>query len=316
MSKLANFCRGHFVPLPTQGGEWLFMRLLFAALVFSTILDGQPFDYHGQPYPSGLARLVDLTWIHSLTGIDLPFYDGGKGLHETFVLLGAVLCAAYASGRGLLVVLPLLTLLHIIPRTLSNSQGFTHHGVQLVSQVLLVQSLVVGWAAVRRWRGRPDLPGGLGLPSFLIYYSQGVVAFSYVVTAMTKLIKTKGLWALQSHRIALELIESHRLDYYKDLDPAKAGDPTHVVWLLEHSWLTRGLFGAGLALELFAFLALRSRPWALFIGLSTILMHRCIWALMRLEFPMHEALIAIFLVNVPFWVWWLKNGRATGLSAK
>lgn len=301
--RIRQFFATGFAPVPVSGIEWFFLRLLFGALVFTNFLDWHPYDYPSQEHPTGLARLLDLTWIHSPDLIDLPFIEGRHGMHETFVVLAAVLCLAYIIGRGLIVTLPLLALLHIIPRTLSNSQGFTHHGFQLVSLALVVQAIVVWWLAIRTWQKKPPLPAGLTLPSYMLYYSSGVVALSYVVSALTKLTNTKGLWVWRSNYICIELIKSHRLEYYKDLDPAKAGDPAAAVWLLNHPWLTRIAFGSGFFLELFAFLALKSRPWALAVGLCMIAFHRSVWWLMRLEFPMHEYLMLIFLVNVPFWIW-------------
>lgn len=85
-------------------------------------------------------------------------------------------------------------------------------------------------------------------------------------------------------------------------------DPEIAVWLVQHPWLT-SIFGGGFFLELFAFLALRNRPWALLIGLAIISFHRSVRWLMRLEFEMHEWLIWIFLVNVPFWFWWTLSGQ-------
>jgi hypothetical protein len=316
---IARWCQAGFVPQPAQGWEWFFMRLFLAVLVFYSLQEFKPYTFDEQSVPRGLARLFDLTFLHengpidfsTLKRLEIPMLGTirlhGTGWFDTVVVLSAVLGALYVWGRGLLITLPLLALLHTIPWTFSNSQGYTHHGNQLVSMVLIVQAIVVWWWQIRIWRGKPRLPAGL--EGHLIYYSQGMVALSYVACAITKIINSKGLWLWRSNNICIELIKSHRLEYYEKLSPELAGDPPAAIWLLNHPWTTRLLFDAGFFVELLAVIALRNRPWALLVGCSIIAFHRSVWVLMRLEFPMHEYLIAIFLVNVPFWVWWAAKGR-------
>lgn len=325
---LGRWASGGFIPASSYGREWFFMRLLMALLVCYSLLEFKPFGFDGQPVPRGLAHFFDLTFLShqgpvDLSGwgkrIEVPMLGAirihGPGWYDTIFLSSLVLGALYVRGRGLLVTLPLLALVHTLPWTLSNSQGFTHHGLQLVSMVLIVQSVVVWWWQVRRWRGGPSLE--LPLRSYLIYYSQGMVAFSYVTCAVSKLINSKGLWLFKSNNICIEIIKSFRLDYYANLDPAVAGQPPAALWLLHHPMFTRLVFDTGFFIELLAFVALRSRGWALFTGLTIIVFHRSVWWLMRLEFPMHEWLLLIFLVNVPYWLERLSQ-RARGplLSAK
>jgi hypothetical protein len=320
---LAGWSHGRFVPVPAHGWEWFFMRLFMAALVFYSLQDFKPYTFESQQPDAakGLARVFDLGFLHERGPVDLsgikrvevPLIGTvrltGPGWFDTVVVLSGVLGLLYIWGRGLIITLPLLAIVHTLPWTYSNSQGFTHHGIQLVSMVLIVQSLVVWWWQIRKWRGL-RLPE-TGLASHLIYYSQGMVAFSYVACAVTKIINSKGLWLWRSNNICIEFIKSHRLEYYKDLNPANAGDPDSAVWLLNHPWITRLLFGSGFFIELLAFVALRNRPWALLTGLSIIAFHRSVWWLMRLEFPLHEWLILIFLVNVPFWCWWVTKGKSS-----
>lgn len=316
---LGHWSRGKFVPEPCHGWEWTLMRLFFAALVFCSLQEFKPFTFDTQEVPRGIAKLLDLTFLSnpgpidlsSLKRIEVPLLGTirlhGPGWFDTVVVLAVLLGALYVWGRGLIVTLPLLAALHTLPWTLSNSQGYTHHGMQLISMVLIVQTLVVWWWQIRRWRGRPALQ--LPVRSYLLYYSQGMIAFAYVACAITKVINSKGLWLFKSNYICIELIKSHRLEYYENLDPTLAGDPAAALWLLNHPWTTRVIFDIGFFIELLAFVALRNRPWALLTGLAIIAFHRSVWWLMRLEFPMHEWLILIFLVNVPFWVWWAAGGR-------
>lgn len=315
---LTDWCRGKFVPESYHGWEWLIMRLLLALVVFYSLQEFKPYTFDSQPVPRGVAKVVDLTFLHnqgpidlsSLKRLEIPVIGTirlhGPGWFDTVVVAALVLGALYVWGRGLIVTLPLFATLHLLPWTLSNSQGYTHHGNQLITMVLIVQSIVVWWWQIRKWRGRPAL--SLPVHSYLIYYSQGMVALSYVTCAVTKIFNSKGLWLFKSNYICIELIKSHRLEYYETLNPNALADPTAAVWLLNHPWITRILFDSGFFIELLAIVAVRNRPWALLVGLSIIAFHRSVWWLMRLEFPMHELLILIFLVNVPFWIWWATKG--------
>lgn len=320
---VADWCRGKFVPEAYHGWEWLVMRLFFAVLFFCSLQEFKPFTFDSQEVPRGIAKVFDLTFLSgqgpidlsSLKRLEIPLIGAirldGPGWFDSFVVLAVIFGALYVWGRGLAITLPLLALLHTIPWTLNNSQGYTHHGMQLISMVLIVQTIVVWWWQIRRWRARAPLP--LPLRSYLIYYSQGMIAFAYVACAITKVINSKGLWLFKSNYICIELIKSHRLEYYETLNPAAAGDPAAAVWLLNHPWITRFIFDIGFFIELLAFVALRNRSWALITGLAIIGFHRSVWWLMRLEFPMHEWLILIFLVNVPFWIW--KARQAARLPA-
>lgn len=315
---LSRWCAGRFVPEPCHGWEWFFMRLFMALLVISSLQEFKLFDFDRQSEPRGLAHWFDLTFLSRpgpidlslwIQRINLPFGGmfrlHGPGWFDTTTLVSLVLGTLYVWGRGLRFTLPLLSLVHILPWTLNNSQGYTHHGSQLISLVLIVQTIVVWW---------PRSPADLPLRSYLVYYSRGMVAFSYVACAFTKLIKTKGLWLLKSNYICIELIKTHRLDYYGRLSPELAGDPPSATWLLQHPMITRLAFDSGFFVELLAFVALRDRKWALIAGIVIISFHRSVWWLMRLEFASHEWLTLIYLVNLPFWCWCLCQRKNKPLS--
>ncbi len=319
---LSGWSAGKFIPEPGPGWEWTFMRLFMAVLVFVSVQETKPFLFDTQPVPRGIAHFFDITFLSHqgpinfldwFKSIDVPLFGRikphGPGWYDTIMVLAGVIGALYVWGRGLLVTLPLLTLVHLLPWTLNNSQGYTHHGLQLVTMTLVAQTVVVWWWQIRRWRGKP-LPA-LPLHSQLIYYSRGMVAFSYVVCAVTKIINSKGLWLLRSKYICIEIVKSHRYEYYERLDPQFAQDPASAVWLLNHPLLTCIAFDSGFFIELLAFVALRNRAWALATGLAIIAFHRSVWLLMSLQFPMHEYLVLIYLVNLPFWCWWLA-GKVRG----
>ncbi len=293
----ARWRRGRFVPLPVSRPEWFIMRLLFAAVVFHSFLDWKPFTYDSQPRPTGIAKLLPLTFLN---------HEAAFAISKT---IAGVFLAIYLTGfrTALLVSLPVLTLGSTLVRSFANSQGFTHHGYQIVTLTLLAQTAVVWYVSIWEWRRgeRWRFAPGVTLSSYLAYYSQGVILATYVIAALTKIIKSKGLWVANARYICIELVKSNRTMYYKSLDPELAGTPAVAVWLLKHPLLATVFFGAGFLLELCALAGLRDRGWAFLTGVALIVMHRVIMLTMGLTFHYNEALLAIFLLNVPFWLIWL-----------
>ena len=111
-------------PIPAVGRtEAFLLRVLFGfALIhfFPAAL-----TQTSQPVPVGLAHWFDLTWMSDANA------------YQPFRSLFFLLVFAYVSGLWLHVVLPALTLVHVLPYTLLNSQGHAHHGYQVLSLTLL-----------------------------------------------------------------------------------------------------------------------------------------------------------------------------------
>ena len=301
--------RGYFVPVGHAGWEWFIMRVLFAGLVWYTFQDFKPFTLGEMKRPTGIGRFIDLTFLsHQVE-------EGGKTIRPWENIIRWTVLASlvlYVTGfrLALLVSLTVLTLCSTMVRTLANSQTHTHHGYQIVTLTLLAQAMVIWYVYIWQWRNKRRFEPELHLGSYFIYYSQGLIAATYVLAAITKIINSKGLWLWNARYICIELIKSQRSMYYKGLpskpgfDPALAGDVTVAVWMLKHPLLTTLMFGAGFFLEVVALIALRNRQWALAIGLSIIAMHQMIMVMMKLTFHNNEILVLIFMVNVPFWIVW------------
>ncbi len=124
-------------PLPSVTARDAFiLRLLLAVALFWFF---PPFYLDArQPEPVGLAHWFDLTWI-SAPGVFAIY----RAVFFFFLLL-------LVSGFALPVTLPLVTLMHILPATLHNSQGFTFHGNQIMSLTLLGLSVMSIWLATTR----------------------------------------------------------------------------------------------------------------------------------------------------------------------
>lgn len=268
------------------------MRCLFAVVVWRSLPRASDQIYATQDAPNGIANWVDLTFL-AAPGV----YPGVQ------IAVGAAL-VVYAAGFALPFVLPFLLVCHVMVRTLFNSQGWIHHGVQMVSLVLLAQTVIVLTFAIHRWRkGRaPGAGAGRGVASYALFYSQMAVISLYVVSVVSKVDRSDWQWFAKSHYIGLHVVKAERDRYHAALEPPEPGDVPAARLMLAHPNLTRLFLGAGVALEFLAFLALRGRLWALAIGLGMIGFHRCIAALMTIHFHFNELLLLIFLVNAPYWI--------------
>ncbi len=258
--------------------------------------------YATQEKPDGIAKFVDLTFFNDDAFVDLL----------PWIVLPCLVL--YVSGYGLPVALPVLCFVLIGSRTLYNSQGYIHHGFQMVSLILLAQTVVAVWALARH----PRAAMGFGKPvaatrhgrtwwDVMIRYSQLMIIASYMIPGVVKQFKSGGQWFLNSHYIGVQVVKTHRQNYYNDLDPEWEPErlPTMAKFMLEHKNWTRLLLGCGVALQCVAFLALYHRlAWLLF-GLLFVSFHYLNDIMFGLTFYHVEKLDWIFLVNLPFWAWWL-----------
>jgi hypothetical protein len=284
--------------------EAFFSRVLLSMLV---AWDLQRFDQMSrQENPVGLARFFDLTWLSHPEVY--PLYRN--------IVYGLLIL--FIAGIGLPFVLPLIALGHTLVWTLYNSQGSTHHGHQIISMLLVVQAGVVIYYQLKKQRCL--LQPTAELNGWLLWHSIALICGTYVVSVITKMDNSNGMWFWNSNHIAMDMLKTQRQNYLNDLSPEFAGDPPLALWLIEHKWIARAMFSSGVLLELFCFFALGHRLLAFIIGLSLIAMHRSISHLMNLEFLNNELLALIFFVNIPFliawpleWVWRKMRDRKASL---
>jgi hypothetical protein len=274
-----------FFCLPTVSSlEGFFLRLFFGIVVAHTISLEVPF--HDQPHPVGLAHFFDLTWLSDPVKL------------STYRSVIYLLLIVYAAGWLLPIVLPGMAVGYTLMFTLYNSQGYIHHGYQIISLTLVAQAAaVLYYTALKGLRLRPPDPL---LNAWLLVQSQVVVTGTYLVSFLTKVFSTGGMWFWNANYIAIDLIKTQRQHYFSRFNPVDAGDPAEALWLLEHPWIARGLFTSGAILEAVAFFALASRKLGFLLGVALILMHRSVSMLMGLRFQNNELLCVIFLVGVPY----------------
>jgi hypothetical protein len=131
-----------------------------------------------------------------------------------------------------------------------------------------------------------------------------VIAAAYVIAGVIKLMRTKGLWIIESPNLSVQLMKTNAQNYYDKLQTDAVFEQRAALaqYMIDNPNLTRLFLGGGLFIELFAFLLLLNRRWALVMGFFILSLHWGIEMTMGLNFKYQMAVVAIFLVNVPFWV--------------
>ncbi len=304
-----NVLRPFYQLCPFRMAPWeaTGMRLLFALVIFDRlplrIPPDSPFrglpawlppggfvPFDTQPVPNGIAQWFDLTALSN---------PDWQPLLWTVSLLAL---AAYVAGRGLILALPLLTGLLWASGTLNNSQGYIGHSGQLLVLILLMQTVVVWFHPLARWMNRePVHEGHSRTGDAMFYYSIVALVAVYMTAGISKLAESNGRWVRDSHYVAIYVIKTQRQKFHNELDEAYAAERVpYATAMLEHPNLTRAAMAGGLFLELFCFVALLGRPWAVVTGLAIIGFHVTCGLVMHLPFVLNQKIAFVLLVNPAF----------------
>ena len=280
--------------------ERVAMRVLFALTVYSHVPNS--LSQRTISSPHGLARLIDLRFLLEPSAFAVCRY-----------LLWAAL-VLYVLRIAWSIALPYMTLLSIAAGTITNSEGAIGHSFQIVSLVLGAQTAAHFYDLFQRRRAKANSDNETGEDRVISWSQQAIVA-AYLASALTKLIRTSGMWFFQSPMVAVQIIKTTDQDFYDRLDVAQhnAGLPI-AEWVVAHPIPVALVLGCGLILELTAPLALLGRRYALFYGVGLVVFHESIQRVMKLNFIYNEYLLWIYLVNIPFWLWvmarWLRSSTA------
>jgi hypothetical protein len=121
------------------------------------------------------------------------------------------------------------------------------------------------------------------------------------------LVSSGGNWLADTPYFGLQIVKSQGMAFYTHLVPAD-----DLTWLaqyfIDHPIVAQTFIGAGLPLELFAFLALLNRRIALVYGLLLMALHYMLTEVMSLGFLYHKYLLLVLFVNPVWWVWSAGDG--------
>ena len=276
--------------------EFDLMRVAFAVLVFYTF-PSEKHLYATQDNPNGIAQWFDLTFL------------ANPDVYRPLEIIGYVCLVVYAI--GILPVIPLgyLVWFSIVTRTLANSQGGISHSYQMVTMILVAQFIIAAIAFFRPLikEGKFRLFQSSYWDNRAIYYSQLAMAGAYVIAAITKLKNSGLMWFWNSPYFVTDVIKTNRQNYYAKLDDErflKYGEEVPYVQLIsDYPMFARILFAPGILFEIGAVLALLGRKWALAVGLLLVSLHLGIKEVMKLDFLKNEICVAIFMINIPFWIY-------------
>jgi hypothetical protein len=237
--------------------------------------------------PLGVARLVDLSLVGAHPGVVGAL--AGAALAVVMIGLGrpAPRWQAATAVAGAVIASA-----HVAVFAAHGSQGFVHHGHQLLSQSVCMLALLAAARVV--W---PAAVTAALVQRTLV----AVVVASYATAGLHKLIASDGRWLAD---VALLVVDVAKARLEHAIDHSGGAALTAVVGTDDpvqealRAWprLAAGAFGLALVVELAAPLALVGRGPAFVIGVALIVMHRGIAAVMGITFFFHEALVALWLV--------------------
>ena len=279
------------------------IRWSLAATVMLAFLT-KPIYAEEQIFPKGIANFVDLTFLANDT--------------IAFTLIGIGGIAAFLFAIGRLRILSITYLVLLCTAVFTFAMGHitkTRHDTNVVPLVL-IGYLIAYVQHDFTTRRDPTAFGGRSREDLAFDYGQQMIAAMYVLSGITKLIRCGTDWVKDSVLVVLQMIRTQHCEFYDHLSPPD--DLEH--WLsigrsmVEHSNLTRGMFGSALILELFAFAALFGRVWSLLFGLALIAFHTSVFALMNINFYLNMIVLSIFFVNVPYWLSRLRKEPAVATT--
>ncbi len=245
----------------------------------------------------GLAQLIIYAWPRSERGHRMGLW----------ALLAVLAALALLESKGIVVT----------KEGVKGLFSWLGHFIQIVARYG-----ILGWLACaglgrlhRSLSCGPDLAQTVRRPSLAvhrlaIHASTVVIAASYVVCGVVKLVNSDFKWIAKVPMLSVQLLKSNWSHYYDSVPqaimPSRLMPPDSPEWLdqvvqaiVDYPNLARLVFGSGLLIELTAFIILINRRWAFWGGLLIVAFHLSISQVMQLDFNYHIAAVIIFLVNVP-----------------
>jgi hypothetical protein len=203
--------------------------------------------------------------------------------------------------------MPVLTLLPPLVASvgfgvLGNSNGAIGHTTQILTVALFAQWLACAWACVQP-RTRLSMPHGFDRQQLSADWARQAIAATYVVSAISKLIESKGDWISDTPYFGLQVAKSTGMGFQDYLAPRIDAQTAWMSqWFVDHPIAAAIILGAALPLELFAFLALNNRRIALIFGLALYAFHSSITEVMQLGFVFHKMLLLALFINPAWWI--------------
>ena len=202
--------------------ERLVMRMLFAWLVWNAT--PAALIVNGIPQPNGIARIVPLQFL----------LDPGIFTVARYVLAGALIL--YVLRIVVWLALPVALFVNLGANAITNSQGAIQHSAQIVSLVLLAQTVAHFYGLWRRHHREERA----ALEDRAIWWSQQSIVAVYLVAGITKLIVTQGLWPFQAHWIGVSIAKAAYQSFYDTLNQPDLERQLALANFRRNTWLACG----------------------------------------------------------------------------
>ena len=227
-------------------------------------------------FPLGLARVLDLGFLEA---------PGGRGLVIASTLAGALLLVRGGARRWLALGLLLLLLPQGLLATAWNSQGFTHHGHQIVTLALLGAMMML-------------IVDDDGDEASVLFGAQLLIASCYLTAAVAKVAGGPGFIA-DAPLLAVDVVKTARQQWGEALvDDGRIDAAHHLAsWLLAHPQAVRVFAVVTVVLEASVWLGVGSFGRGAVGGVLLVLMHRTILLTLGLSFPLWELLVIACFVR-------------------
>lgn len=234
-------------------------------------------NYTTAPYPEGIFRLADLSFISTS-----PF----QYLLVVIAVAGVIM---YVAEKRMIATLLLLSFTSLAVFTLERSNSVKSRS-ELLSLIFLVQ--LAAYIKTRFFTKEETAH------NTAVFYSIQMVAAAYVMSAISKLLNSGLDWILQSQNFVVQITKiSEQIWIEFGLDISR-----HTQWvtgvLLSHSHATHLFFAIALAVELLAFVACFSKTSARRYGWMLLALHLGMFLLIGIVIPVFVLLVLIYLLNI------------------
>jgi hypothetical protein len=275
-----------FEPVARDRLELLLLRLGFALVVARPFLGGRAWPSDA-PFPTGIAKYVDLTWLGDPAGQAVA----------TIALAGSLLL--YASGRCLVPALAVMLAVTTSVFTLKNSQAGVAHHLHVIPLAIFGQLVGV----LRHRLGSRDTVGGRARveQDYMVHDALQCIAAIYLTAGLVKLLDTGAGWFQSADSAVLWIAQAQEESFHStDESGGFATSGAVVSFLAAHPDFCRLFFGAGLLLELLAPLAIMGRVAAAVFGAGWIAFHLGNGVLMDLWFWNNTLVVLLLVSGAPF----------------
>lgn len=281
-----------FQPISLELYEVIIAKVLFSFIIYKYSLP-KKVNYHIQSYPISLSKYFNLDFLSN------------KKIYKKLRLVGILFLSFYVVGLLEFIVLPYLLVLTTLIGSYRNSQGAINHQRQIISIILLVQSVFCIYYLIQN-KDTLNLFidfSNLEYSRNSFFLTQQAILAVYFTSAVTKLHHSKFKWIQQVDYAQLQFIKTSQQEYYSSGDSSKVSRAEKVSsFLLSHKSFTKIIFSLGLILELISPLFLINRLTNIIGAVLYFGFHKANSTMMRLHFNELQFVALIYFLHAPYLV--------------